>query len=82
MFQKGDSPLQLRILVCQVISLQKARGTDFNFLTYNYFQNTPEFGGYSTRLAREHGHVSKVRTKAVYLPLHCITNYNATMIQC
>ena len=69
MFQKGDSPLPLRILVSQIISLQRARGTDFNFLTHMFNMYTSEFGGYNTRLAREQGHVSKVPTKAVYAPL-------------
>ena len=64
------SPLPLRVIVSQVISLQRARETDFNFLTdIIYVQNTPELGGYNTRLAREQGHASKARTKAVYLPL-------------
>ena len=64
------SPLPLRVIVRQVISLQRARETDFNFLTdIIYVENTPEFGGYNTRLAREQGHASKARTKAVYLPL-------------
>ena len=60
----------LPVIVSQVISLQRARETDFNFLTdIIYVQNTPELGGYNTRLAREQGHASKARTKAVYSPL-------------
>ena len=64
------SPLPLSILTSQVISAGRAREEDLQFLTEIVSnENTPEFGGYNTRRAREQGHSIKAKTNAVYLPL-------------
>lgn len=53
-----------------MISVSRARQEDFQFLAEIIsLDNTPEFGGYTTRRAREQGHSVKTRTKALYLPL-------------
>ena len=65
-----QSPLSLKILASQKISVERARETDFYFLTDIISSpNTPEFGGYNTAQSREQGHAAKDSTKAVYLPL-------------
>ena len=65
-----SSPLPLKILTCQVISLARAHNTDFKFFRdVAENPNTPEFGGYNTNIARNEGYSPKRKTKAVYLPL-------------
>ena len=64
------SPLSLRVLANQMISVDRARETDLQFLSdIISIPNTQEFGGYNTCHAREQGHASKPQTKTVYLPL-------------
>ena len=65
-----QSPLPLRLLVGQYISVNRARQTDFDFMSkVTSVPNTPEFGGFNTRLSREQAHAVKPKTTAVYLPL-------------
>ena len=66
----SHSPLSLRVLASQMISVDRARETDLQFLSdIISIPNTPEFGGYNTCRSREQGHASKPQTKTVYLPL-------------
>ena len=62
--------LPLYVLTHQVVSLSRARNTDFDFLCDIVSkEDTPEFKGYNTQLAREQGHPIKPRTRAIYCPL-------------
>ena len=64
------SPLPLKVLTRQYISLQRAQTFDFTFLkAIVSTPGTPEFNGFNTCSAREQGHATKPKTKAVYLPL-------------
>lgn len=64
------SPLPLKILAHQVISLKRAKDTDFQFMKdIVTVQNTPEFGGYNTKLSRLQSHSVRPKTRSVYLPL-------------
>lgn len=66
----SQSPLRLTVLAGQVIAAARARQQDLEFLkAIVTLENTPEYGGYNTRRAREQGHSVKAKTKAVYLPL-------------
>ena len=65
-----QSPLSLKILARQVISLNRAQDTDFQFLKEVVSpQNVPEYGGYNTAISRKQGHAVEGATKAIYLPL-------------
>ena len=65
-----SSPLPLKVLASQCISVNRARETDFMFINDIISEpNIPEFGGYNTRSSREQGHSIKPKTRAVYLPL-------------
>ena len=64
------SPLSLKVLASQCISLKRARDMDFQFIhDIVSVPNTPEYGGFNTAQCREKGHNIKAKTKAVYLPL-------------
>ncbi len=76
--KKPDMPLgkcyrvipSLKLLASQRISLTRAQDIDHQFLhdvTAN--PDTPEYNGFNTKLAREHGHSVKPATTAVYTPL-------------
>lgn len=66
----SQSPLRLTVLAGQVIAAARARQQDLQFLkAIVTLENTPEYGGYNTRCAREQGHSVKAKTKAVHLPL-------------
>lgn len=64
------SPLPLSILISQIISVYRARATDFQFMAdIICVQNTAQFGGYNIGRARKTCHATKSYTKAVYLRL-------------
>lgn len=65
-----SSPLPLRVLTSQVISVSRACEGDFSFMKSMATEsNTPEFNGYNTKIARELGHAIHPSTQAMYLPL-------------
>lgn len=62
--------LSLKMLAEKVITHTRAGEIDFGFLKHvTSVQNTPEYGGYNTALAREQGQSLKPRTTAMYTPL-------------
>ena len=65
-----QSPLPLKVLTKQYISVQRANNIDYAFMTANSLEpSTPEFSGFNTKRSREQGHTNRPKTKAVYLPL-------------
>lgn len=70
-----NSRVPLGILTNQMISVERARQTDFNFLTDIFSAtNTPEFGGYNTAQSRQQGH-ARPHTG-------CILGNSATRYRC
>jgi hypothetical protein len=64
------SVLPLRVLVHQVVALERAHLLDFEFFKSVATSTNPlEFVGFNTKLCREQGQSVKSATKAVYLPL-------------
>jgi len=62
--------LPLRVLAHQVVDVSRAKCLDFSFLKKVTSNNdTPEFHGFNTAQAREHGHRVKPATRAVYRPI-------------
>ncbi len=65
-----SSPLPLKMLASQIVSMMKANAKDLKFIKYIATNpKTPEFGDYNTRTIRLKGKSPKPKTKAVYLPL-------------
>jgi hypothetical protein len=64
------SPLPLKVLARELISVSRAHETDFAFMKSILTEpGTPEFNGYNMKQSREQGHAICSNTKAVYLPL-------------
>ena len=62
--------LPLRVLAHQAIQLLRTHVLDFDFLKFVITElNTPEFGGFNTKLSREQGQTAQPTTRAVYTPL-------------
>ena len=62
--------LPLMILAHQVVLLSRAQFLDFKFLKHVVSDtDTPEFGGFNTKLAREQGQSAQPATRAIYTPL-------------
>ena len=62
--------LPLMVLAHQVVQLSRARFLDFKFLKHVISDtDTPEFGGFNTKLAREQGQSAQPATRAIYTPL-------------
>ena len=62
--------LPLTILASQQVTVARARDVDFTFFQMIVGDhNTPEYGGFNTRLSREQGQSVRAATKAVYTPL-------------
>ena len=60
----------LKVLSSCIIAKERAEELDFSFMSeINSNDNCPEFNGFNTSVAREHGHALKPKTQAVYLPL-------------
>ena len=74
-------PLPLRILAGQVVSVSKAKETDFEFMKkIATMTDVPEFGGFNTMRTREKQATIKPKTNAVYLPLVDMNPTNPTTI--
>ena len=71
--------LPLKILAAQTLSVVRARSTDFDFLKA-VTENTsaPEFAGYNTLQARQHGQAVKPANKTLYRPLIDMTPSDPT----
>ena len=64
------SPLPLKVMAAQIISLSRAQEIDLAFLKQIISDEaTPEYHGYNTKISREQGHSIRPPTKVVYLPL-------------
>ncbi len=62
--------LPLKVLAQQVIQLARAQFLDFKFFKAVVTDtDTPEFGGFNTKLAREQGQSAQPATRAIYTPL-------------
>ena len=62
--------LPLHVLAHQAIQLSRAHVLDFDFLKRVITEpNTPEFGGFNTKLSREQGQSAQPATRAIYTPL-------------
>jgi len=62
--------LPLTILASQQVTVTRARDVDFTFFQIIVGDhNTPEYGGFNTRLSREQGQFVQAATKAEYAPL-------------
>ena len=60
----------LKVLCSCIIAKERAEELDFSFMSeINSNDNCPEFNGFNTSIAREHGQALKPKTQAVYLPL-------------
>ena len=74
-------PLPLRILAGQVVSVSKAKETDFEFMKkIATMTDVPEFGGFNTMRTREKQATIKPKTNAVYLPLVDMNPTNSSTI--
>ena len=63
------SPLSLKAIAGQQVSVQTANAKDLQFMKDILGDHTPEYNGYNTKLFREAKHSLKPETKCVYLPL-------------
>ena len=62
--------LPLHVLAHQAIQLSRSHVLDFDFLKRVIMEpNTPEFGGFNTKLSREQGQSAQPATRAIYAPL-------------
>ena len=62
--------LPLVVLAHQVVQLSHAQFLDFKFLKHVVSDtDTPEFGGFNTKLAREQGQSAQPATRVIYTPL-------------
>ena len=61
--------LPLYVLAKQVVSISRAKKTDFDFLCNITNKTMPEFSGFNTQLAREQGQAIQPQTRAIYRPL-------------
>ena len=62
--------LPFKVLASKLISLKRAKETDFCFLQdVVRSEQCPEYHGYNTKLAREQGQTVKSKTRSDYLPL-------------
>ena len=60
----------LSFLAHQKVQLFRSQTTDLAFIKQVTSEpNTPEFGGYNTRICRTQGHAIKPATRAIYTPL-------------
>ena len=60
----------LHVLAHQAIQLSRTHVLDFDFLKRVITKpNTPEFGGFNTKLSREQGQSAQPATRAIYTPL-------------
>ena len=67
---KKDMVLSLSELARRQVSLNRARDLEHEFFSMIVQSDqTPEHGGFNTKLAREQGHTQKPATIAVYTPL-------------
>ena len=62
--------LPLHVLAHQAIQLSRTHVLDFDFLKRVITKpNTPEFGGFNTKLSREQDQSAQPATRAIYTPL-------------